>query len=425
MSKKIKLPQEWPGVYYIDSREINAVSRVLKARSPFRLYGPNLLHEADKFEKELSAYIGRGYCLGVSSGTGALQVCLSAMGVGPGDEVIVPGYFWVSTVGAVVRSGAIPVLADVDDSFSLDPEDLRKKITGRTKAVIVVHMGGVIGQIGKIVSICRKRKIRLLEDCAQSAGASVKGKMAGSFGDMAMFSFQLNKNMTSGEGGAIVTNNRSLYMKANAIHDLGYPRDEKGRLISDDKDCQLWGIGYRMNEMVAAVLRVQLSKLPKITGEMRRFKNSLKVILSRYDDVRTRTVADPGGDSGAFLKMTFKDEQTAWAFKDGLIGNGIRVRDNGLYPIHMTEWGFHIYYNNGSLVNKNSICGHHSVWDLKENEFARNVSYAKGTLKHLDDIVERTVIFCIASKLSGGEKKLIRYAFTKTCKDIGLKRKDK
>ena len=150
--------------------------------------------------------------------------------------------------------------------------------------------------------------------------------------------------------------------------------------------------------MVAAVLRVQLRKLPKITGEMRRFKNSLKAILSKYDDVRTRTVADPGGDSGAFLKMTFKDEQTAWAFKDGLIRSGIRVRDNGLYPIHMTEWGFHIYYNNGSLVNKSSICGHHSVWDLKENEFARNVSYAKGTLKHLDDIVERTVIFCIASK---------------------------
>lgn len=420
MKKKIKLPQEWPGVYYYDKKEIESATRVIKAKSPFRFYGLKLLNEADKFEKEFASYIGAKYCLGVSSGTTALQVCLSAMGVGPGDEVILPGYFWVATVGAVIRSGAIPILADVDDSFNLDPGELEKKISKRTKAIIVVHMGGVVGQIKKIVSICKKHKIKLLEDCAQSIGASVNNKKVGSFGDMSIFSFQLNKNMTSGEGGAIVTNNKDLYMKANAIHDLGYPRDDMGRLVIDNENYQFWGIGGRMNEIIAAVLRVQLKKLPKIIGEMRKFKYELRNILNKYSEIKLRKVIDPKGDSGAFLKMTFKNEQIAWKFKDKLIKNGISVKDNGFYPIHMKEWGLHIYYNNKSLVNKKSICGHHSVWELKENRFAKDISYRKGTLKQLDNIVDRTVIFCIISKLTKGEKNLIKNVFIKICKEMNL-----
>jgi len=147
MEQIIELPQEWPGIHYIGEEEINAVIQVLKAQSPFRYYGPKPRYEAREFEKEFAQFIGMEYCVAVSNGTTALQVALSALGVGPGDEVIMPGYFWVSTAGAVARLGAIPVLTDVDDSMSIDPADLEKKISKRTKAVIVVHMGGVIGQI--------------------------------------------------------------------------------------------------------------------------------------------------------------------------------------------------------------------------------------------------------------------------------------
>ena len=277
---EILLPQEWPGIHHIDEAEINAVTRVLKNQSPFRIYGPKPTFEARQFEEEFGRYVGMNYCVAVSNGTTALQVALSALKVGPGDEVIMPGYFWVSTAGAVVRLGAIPVLADVDDSIGMDPKDLEAKITSRTKAVIAVHMGGVIGQIEKIVDICRSNNIPLLEDCAQAAGTHQFGKMAGSFGDISIFSFQINKNMTCGEGGAVLTKEKSLHDRVFAIHDTGYIKDAEGGFVLDQPDLQLWGIGCRMSDLAAAMARVQLKKLPNIIERMRSFKHELTGIIA-------------------------------------------------------------------------------------------------------------------------------------------------
>jgi 8-amino-3,8-dideoxy-alpha-D-manno-octulosonate transaminase len=284
----IELPQEWPGIHHIGQEEINEVTRVLKNQSPFRFYGPKPTYEARKFEEEFASYIGMKYCVTVSNGTTALQVALSALEVGPGDEVIMPGYFWVSTAGAVVRIGAIPVLGDVDDSMSLDPVDLENKINERTKAVIVVHMGGVIGQMDKIVEICKLRNIPILEDCAQAAGTSQFGKMAGSFGDMSIFSFQINKNMTCGEGGAVLTNDQSLYERVFGIHDTGYIKDDEGNFVLDRPELQLWGIGCRISDLAAAMTRVQLKKLPLIISNMRSFKHEITGMLSEYKGVRIR-----------------------------------------------------------------------------------------------------------------------------------------
>ncbi|MCF8225302.1 MAG: DegT/DnrJ/EryC1/StrS family aminotransferase [Bacteroidales bacterium] len=415
---QVLLPQEWPGALYYDQDELDAVTRVIKARSPFRFYGERPQQEADQFENEFAKHIGTEHCLGVSSGTAALQIALAAMGVGPGDEVLVPGYFWVSTVGAVVRSGAVPGLVDVDESFSMDPLDLRSKISERTKAVIIVHMGGVIGQVEKIVDICRDNGLFLLEDCAQATGAGKFGKMAGSFGDMGIFSFQLNKNITAGEGGAIVTNSRELYNKSFAIHDLGYYRNEKGRLNFDDPDGQLWGIGSRMNEITAAIMRVQLKKIDTILGSMREFKNELKSELKSWPWLKTRFVEDPEGDGGAFLKLIFPDRHISIDFIEGIMKRGISVKEGGGYPVHMTDWGLHIYSNIPSLVNKRSICGHHPVWELAENSWAKEREYSIGTLPVLDSYVERTVIFCIASRLENEQKNGIKKVFTDTCETI-------
>ncbi|HBE04292.1 MAG: hypothetical protein A2096_03995 [Spirochaetes bacterium GWF1_41_5] len=412
------LKQEWPGAHWIDNEEIHAVTRVLTAQSPFRYYGPDLQREAEQFEKEFAALCGVPHCLGVSSGTTALQVSLASMGAGPGDEIVVPGYFWVSTVGAVIRSGAVPVLADVDDSLSLDPADLERKITGRTKVVIMVHMGGVIGQAEKVSAICRKRGIKLLEDCAQAAGVSRFGKMAGTFGDMGIFSFQLNKNITAGEGGAIITSDNNLYERACAVHDLGYTRNSSGRLVLDDENKQFWGIGCRMNEMTAAVLRIQIQKMPKILNTMRTLKHEICSIIEGYQGIKNITVADPNGESGAFLKMIFDVPAVSMDFKKSLIANGIKTRANALYPIHMQEWGLHIYYNVKSLVNKKSICGHHSVWELAENSFAADYRYSRGTLPYLDDLTERIVIFCQPSVYTALEKNVILDAFRSSCTDL-------
>src|ERR1043166_8049527 len=197
------LPLEFPGAYFYGKEERALVMRVLHARSPFRYYGLDSQHMAQQFETEFSRFIGMPHALGVNSGTAALTVGMMALGIGPGHEVIIPGYFWVSTVGAVVRLGAIPVLADIDDTFCLAPRDVERKITRRTKAVVLVHMSGATGNVAEIVALCRRHRLALLEDVAQAVGASVNGKRLGSLGDVSTFSFQLNKPMTTGEGGAV------------------------------------------------------------------------------------------------------------------------------------------------------------------------------------------------------------------------------
>jgi 8-amino-3,8-dideoxy-alpha-D-manno-octulosonate transaminase len=393
------LPQEWCGAHFIDGKELAAVSRVMKSRSLFRYYGFDLQHEVSKLEKEFADYIGTRHAIAVSSGTGALQVALGALGVGPGDEVLLPGYFWVATVGAVVRSGAIPVLVDSDDTFSLDPSKVEAKITSRTKAVIIVHMGGVIGRVKELVKIAGKHNLKVLEDCAQAAGASQYGIKAGAFGDIGIYSFQFNKNITSGEGGMIVCNDTKLYKRAFAIHDLGYPRNDAGRLVLDNRETQLWGIGCRMSELTGAVVRVQLKKLDRICANMRTAKNLIKKGIAGIKGLIPSKVIDPAGDSGNFLLLTFDNRKTSLDFVERLRAEGIVSDKNGMYPIHMDDWGLHIYYNIPSLVNKCGISGK-CVWDLKENANSE-ISYGKGTCTHLDSLVSRTALMCIASNLKG------------------------
>ena len=391
------LPQEWCGAHYMDEAETDAAARVCRSKTLFRYYGLNLQNEVAQLETEFASYIGVRYALAVSSGTGALQVALGALGIGPGDEVLVPGYFWVSTVGAIVRSGAIPVLVDCDNSFNMDPADAAKKVSPRTRALLVVHMGGVIGRIRELVALAQRHGLRVVEDCAQAAGASQGGVKAGAFGDLAIFSFQMNKHMTSGEGGMVVTNDENLYRRAFAVHDLGYPRNEAGRLVMDDPSMQLWGIGCRMSELTGAIARVQLRKIDRITRAMRTAKLAIKRALA--GQLTFRDVPDPDGDAGSFLMTVLPTRDQSLRFVAALRAEGIVADAGGLYPIHMDDWGLHIYYNVASLVNKRSVSGI-SVWQLAENSASANVSYEKGTCPHLDDLVSRTVICCVASVLT-------------------------
>ena len=199
------LPLEFPGVHRMGEEEVVAVTRLLKSRSLFRYYGIDHQHEVAAFEADFARFVGVQHAVAVSSGTGALHTALAALGVGPGQEVIVPAYLWVSVVAAVVNQGAIPVLADIDDTFCLDPAALERCVTGKTAGIILVHMSGAPGDAEAIRKIADRRGLFLLEDCAQCAGGSVNGRGVGTFGDMAIFSFQMNKNMTAGEGGAVVT----------------------------------------------------------------------------------------------------------------------------------------------------------------------------------------------------------------------------
>src|SRR5215467_7701963 len=287
------LPLEFPGVHHMNEEEEQAVLRVIRSRSLFRYYGIDLQGEVEAFESEIKAFLGISHALAVTSGTGALHVALSALGVGPGQEVIVPAYLWVSVMSAVVNLDAIPVLADINETFCLDPSDVQRKITPRTSGIIAVHMSGAPADVPGLLKIGHGRNLFLLEDCAQCAGGSVGGKKVGTFGDIGIFSFQMNKNMSSGDGGCVVTNNHRLFQRSTACHDTGYARDENGHALFDDLDLCLWGRGYRMDELRAAILRVQLRKLPTVIAHMRRSKYRVRRNLEKFSGVQLRRIIDP------------------------------------------------------------------------------------------------------------------------------------
>jgi dTDP-4-amino-4,6-dideoxygalactose transaminase len=409
------LPLEFPGVHFMDEREVEAAVRVLRARSLFRFYGVDLQKETERFEQEFARAVGVRHALAVGSGTGALAVALSALGVAPGQEVIVPAYMWVSVIAAVVNQGAIPVLADIDDTFALDPADVEAKITPRTSGIILVHMSGAPGDVEAIRKIARTRGIFLLEDCAQCNGGSIGGRKVGSFGDMGIYSFQMNKNMSSGEGGCVVTNDQRLYRRAVACHDVGYARDENGRLAFDDPDYCLWGKGSRLDELRAAILRVQLEKLPSIVAHMRGSKYRIRRALEHFPDVQLRRIVDPEGDTGCFLITTYRDPQTARRVNEMLRAEGIVTWPQGVSNILMTQWGLHLYYNNVSLVRKTSNDRGGFPWNLAENAgLVRN--YAKGACPVADSLFERSILLAIPSCLSEEDERDIIRAFEKTLK---------
>ncbi|WP_296581379.1 aminotransferase class V-fold PLP-dependent enzyme [Xanthobacter sp.] len=394
------LPWELPGAHWIGEEELELVSRVVRAQSPFRFYGPDLQHMVDTLEKEWCAAFGHKHALGVSSGTAALTIAMSALDIGPGDEVLVPGYLWVSCVAAVVRAGAIPKLVDVDDCFTLDPADVERKIGPNTRAALMVHMSGAPGRVADVARICRERGIALIEDCAQTAGASQNGKAVGTFGDIGIFSFQLNKNMTSGDGGMVVTERDDLFRRIVALHDLGYPRNEKGRLDTSDETCQLWGVGARMSELTGAMCLAQMRKLPQITGNMRSSKWRIRDALADLPGLGFRTVPDPSGDTGPFLLMTLKDEATARHFVDALRAEGIAGPSGSLACLAMREWGMHWYSNIPSLVNKRSDSRDGFPWTHPSNAFGQSYSYAAGALPRCDDLHARGALLTIASTLT-------------------------
>ncbi len=406
------LPLEFPGIHHMDAKEIQAAVRLLRARSPFRYYGVNLQKEVEKLEKEFARFLGVKHAVAVSSGTGALHTALSALGAGPGQEIIIPAYLWVSVVAAVVNHGAVPVLADIDDTFCLDAAEVARRITPKTAGVIMVHMSGAPGNIEAVLKVARDRKLWLLEDCAQCNGGSVGGKKVGTFGDMGIFSFQMNKNMTAGEGGCVVTNDFRLYRRAFACHDLGYARDENGRLIFNDPDLCLWGRGYRLDELRAAVLRVQLKKLPRIIARMRHSKYRIRKALAKFPRVQLRCIADPKGDTGCFLITTYPDAESARRVNAALRAEGIVTHPQGVSNVVMTDWGLHLYSNNVSLVDRRSVDAGGFPWRLAENNgLVRD--YSKGSNPTADSLFERSVLIAIPSCLTRRDEDDIIFAFEK------------
>ena len=404
------LPDEFPGAHAMGEEEAEAALRVCRSRSLYRYYGMDLQKETSSFEEEFAQFLGIPHVVAVTSGTAALHTALSALRVGPGCEVIVPAYMWVSVIAAVVNLGAIPVLADIDETFGLDPEDVQRKITQRTVGMIAVHMNGAPIDVIRLAEVARANNIFLLEDCAQCVGGSIDGKRVGTFGDMAIFSFQMNKNMSSGEAGAVVTRDRELHRRAVASHDAGYARDASGKLLMDDNASHGWGRGLRLDELRASVLRVQLRKLRGTIQRMHQSKYRIVRKLREYPEISLRRLQDPAGDTGCFLITIFPDAASAHAVNTLLREQGIAAASVETSNVILADYGMHIYYNIPALVQKVGTDHRGSPWTLAENQDSC-YGYAKGTCPRADDLFSRSQLLTIPSCLTHSDEDEIIEAF--------------
>jgi 8-amino-3,8-dideoxy-alpha-D-manno-octulosonate transaminase len=324
------LPVMHPGAGYVGKEEIDAVVNVLKAKSMYRFYGPNFLNITGQFEQDLIGYFGRKYALALTSGTAALHTVLVGMGIGPGDEVIIPTYAWVSCPDAVVAAGATPVLADVNDSLTLDPADVERRITNRTKAIMAVHIRGTPCDLDGLSKVAKDYGIDLLEDVAQAAGATYKGKKLGTYGRAASYSFQLNKMISAGEGGAILTDDKLVYQRSVMFHDVGTPyRSWEDKSLKFDFE-PFPGVNYRMNEISAAILKEQLKKIDWIIRDIKKNKAKIKKGISDIDAITFRHINDPGEAGISLVFFTEKQEQ-ALLFKKALRAENIWTT-SGSYP---------------------------------------------------------------------------------------------
>jgi dTDP-4-amino-4,6-dideoxygalactose transaminase len=304
-------------MFRIGREEADAASRVIMSGSLFRITGK--YEETLNFEREFKDKMGAGHCLCLSSGTGALSAALAALGVGPGDEVIVPAYTFIATAVAVLAVGAIPVLADIDETLTIDPADVGKKITKRTKAIVPVHIWGLPCDMDALMALARQHGIFVVEDACQAIGGEYHGKKLGTFGDCGAFSFNFYKIISAGEGGALVTDDQALYERAIIYHDCGSRFWPYGKPIEEPF---FTGVNMRVNEITGAVLREQLKRLDGILADLRRVKGTIADAVCSLPGIRLNPCNDPEGDCGLLLPFTFGDTETAMRFEE--LTGGVR-----------------------------------------------------------------------------------------------------
>jgi dTDP-4-amino-4,6-dideoxygalactose transaminase len=368
-----------PGVELIGEEEIAEVMQVLKARALSR-YGseddPNFGAKVRKVEQEIAALAGVRYGLGLhGGGSSGLFVTLLGIGVGPGDEVIVPGFTFVASISAIVYARGIPVLAEVDDSFNLDPADVEARITPRTRAILVVHMLGAPARLDELKDIADRHGIALIEDCAQAFGASYQGQGVGGIGAAGIYSFNEYKTITCGDGGMIVTDDEELYKRFFAIHDQGHAPN---RLGSKYAERPFLGLNFRMTELSGAVLLAQVRKLDLIRDHLRENKAIVKSTIAGLPGLGFRTIVDPEGDLATHLVVTFPTPEIAKAVADEL------------GSITLAASGWHVYANMEHLMEMRTVSGRGCPFDCACYG-SEGVHYEPGMLPQTDALLARSM----------------------------------
>jgi len=291
----------FPGGMEVGQEELEALRRVIESKNLFRYYGvgdgPD---EVVSFEREFAEHMGAKHALCLNAGSSALICALIGAGIGEGDEVIVPAYTWNATPNAVLATRALPVLAEVDESLTLDPADVERRITPRTRAILPVHMRGAPAAMDALGAIATQHGLVMIEDVCQAAGASYRGRRLGTFGDAGAFSLQFNKIITTGEGGVMITDRDDLLDLALDVHDCA---NSVRRGVGLPKFA---GFNFRASELTGAMARVQLGRLDGLLDRMRANQTRLAAQVGGLPGLELRRGNDEDGDAGIAL-IAFAD----------------------------------------------------------------------------------------------------------------------
>jgi dTDP-4-amino-4,6-dideoxygalactose transaminase len=366
-----------PGFYWIGKEEEKEILDVIRSKHLFR-YGdekdPNFRHKVKNLEKEICGRFGINHALAVSSGTAALVVAIAASGIGPGDEVIVPGYTFIASMSSVVANSAVPVLAEVDKSLTLDPEDVENRITPYTRAILAVHMIGNPCDMDKLRKIADRHKLLLIEDAAQAFGASYRGRRLGTIGNVGISSFNIYKMINAGDGGLLVTDNEETYNRAFAYHDQGHFPLRTGVEVGKRS---IIGLNYRMTELSAAVLLAQFRKLDRILERLRFLKSRFKEQIKDIRGLEFRRLNDPEGECGTILTVLLPDKKSAdRAAKE-------------LNTLTVAHSGWHVYNNMEQILGMKTINPKSNP--LKNRHYKGKARYSRGMLPRTDRLLERAI----------------------------------
>ncbi len=351
------------------------------------------VYKVREFEQAFAQYTGAAHAQAVTSGTAALKVALAALGIGVGDEVITQGFTFVATWEAILDIGAVPVFTEVDQTLNMDPADLGKKITDKTKAIIPVHMLGAPARIKEIKAIADKHGIPILEDTAQATGARIDGQHLGTFGDFGTFSFDSVKTMTTGEGGMVITNNEELWRNCSEYQDHGHDhavnpggRGGEGR--------RFIGFNYRMMELQGAIGLAQLAKLDGMIASQQKNKAILKEAASKIAGVSFREILDEQGDSATFFAFMLPDKKQAAKVNQVL-------RDNQAGAINFGENTWHFYPSWEHLLGGKTLAKNSWPFDAHGK---RRVIYDPEALPASVELMSRTLVYQVPVNLGDGQR---------------------
>lgn len=402
------IPGGMHGPSVIDQREIDAVTGVLRSGKLFRFVEDS---NVANFEKEAAAHLGAKHALMVNSGTSAIICALTGLGIGPGDEVILPGYTFIATAAAIVGVGAIPVIAEIDDSLGLDVADVERKITPHTKAILPVHMQGVPCRLEAIVELAKARNLLVVEDCCQCVGGQYKGKYAGTWGDAGAWSLNYYKVISCGEGGLVFTDDYDSYERAAFAAEPGLPMwmsDAEWQNKPFSRQC------YRTSEILGAIARVQLSKLEDILAHTRRLKKAFIAELAETPKGYIRQhVDDPSGECGISAAIIVRDVELAKKYADALKAEGLNAGTayNEGFPDR------HIYTYWDSILFKHSPDASGYPW--KDPRYKGDVEYSRDMCPQTLSILGRALRFGFNVNMQEEHARLMAAAINKVDDALG------